>query len=120
MSEHSLPFEAASAPWGIVDPGDGGTFRVDKNGICNIVTAAAETRTLGRPTNPGQWLVLCLDTDGGDAVITVTGGVNQTGNTVITFANAGECILLIGVKVGANLRWQAFAALPTADSGVLS
>lgn len=120
MSAHNFPYQAIAAPWEIVDPGDAGAFQVDKCGVCNIITAGAETRTLGRPTNAGQWLLLCMDTDGGDAVVTVTGGVNQTGNTTITFADAGECILLFGVKVGGTLRWQAFVVQPESEAPALS
>lgn len=90
----------------IADPGDAGAIPVLKSGHVNIVTAGAETRTLAAPTYAGQSLLIGLDTDGGDAVITCATAVNQTGNNTLTAADAGDAIELVAVKVGANIRWR--------------
>lgn len=89
------------------DPGNGKALPIDKgNTTINLVTAGAETRTLARPKIEGQLLQLNLKTDGGDCVITVTGGVNQTGNNTMTFADAGDMLLLIAGCSGSNLVWR--------------
>ncbi len=97
------PAEAIST---IADPGASGAISVLKSGVMQLVTAAAETRTLARPSFIGQQIQICMKTDGGDGVITVTGGVNMTGNNTLTFDNAGECITLLAKQSGANLAWQ--------------
>lgn len=91
----------------IADPGDAGAIPITATGHVNIVTAGAETRTLAAPTQVGQQLLLSMKTDGGDAVVTVATTVNQTGNNTLTFADAGDAILLIAKQNGANVRWFA-------------
>jgi len=90
----------------IADPGDAGAIPVTASGTVAIVTAGAETRTLAAPAFVGQELVLYMKTDGGDAVITVATGVNQTGNNTITMNDAGDVIRLVAIENGANLRWR--------------
>ena len=90
----------------IADPGATGAIPVTDSGTCEIVTAAAETRTLAAPTYVGQVLSLCMKTDGGDCVITVATAINQTGNNTITLNDAGDTILLVGVQNGANKAWR--------------
>ena len=90
----------------IADPGNAGAIPVLNAGFVNLVTAGAETRTLAAPLWAGQLLQLHLQTDAGDCVLTVTDGFNQIGNTVITFDDAGDSVILFGVQVGANLRWR--------------
>jgi len=121
-SPHQLGRSHAEYDHRILDPGDAGAIPTDKMGVCNLVSgAAAETRTLGRPEYVGQLLVLNFDTDGGgNIVITCASTFNQTANNTLTFADAGECCMLIGVQVGAYLVWRAFSANPEADSGTFS
>ncbi len=90
----------------ITDPGDAGAIPVTDSGHCDLVTAAAETRTLAAPTYAGQMLLLSLKTDGGDCVITCATTVNQTGNNTITLGDAGDAVLLVGKVNGANKRWS--------------
>lgn len=90
----------------ITDPGNTGAIPVTASGTCNLVTAGAETRTLAAPTKAGQMLCLNFQTDGGDCVITCATGVNQAGNTSLTFADAGDNLVLIAGRSGANLRWR--------------
>lgn len=90
----------------IADPGDAGAVPVTRSGTCPLVSAGAETRTLAVPTFAGQQISLGFKTDGGDCVVTVASGVNVTGNNTLTFDNAGEHILLVGVEVGAALAWR--------------
>ena len=89
----------------IADPGASGAIPVTSNGVCNITSAGAETRTLAIPTFVGQLLTLCLDTDGGDCVVTVASAVNQTGNNTITLNDAGDSVTLVGRTVGGTRKW---------------
>jgi predicted RecA/RadA family phage recombinase len=91
---------------GIADPGAGGAIPVTGSGHVDIVTAAAETRTLAAPTFGGQELLIGMKTDGGDCVITCATTVNQTGNNTITLNDAGDAVLLVGKVNGANKRWS--------------
>jgi predicted RecA/RadA family phage recombinase len=90
----------------IADPGAAGAIPVLDSGTCQIVTAAAETRTLAAPTSAGQMLLVTMETDGGDCVIAVATTVNQTGNNRITLNDAGDAVLLAAKVNGANLRWS--------------
>jgi len=90
----------------ITDPGDAGEIPVTDSGHCDLVTAAAETRTLAAPTYAGQMLLLSLKTDGGDCVITCATMVNQTGNNTITLGDAGDAVLLVGKVNASNKRWS--------------
>lgn len=92
-------------PEKIADPGDGGAIPVNFAGYVNLVTAGAETRTIAAPQFVGQELQLNFITDGGDCVITVATFVNQTGNNTLTFADAGDVLILRAKQSGANLRW---------------
>jgi hypothetical protein len=90
------------------DPGDAGTISVGGRMLCyvNLVTAAAETRTLGDPSHGGQILTLCLKTDGGDCTVTASSAINQAGDTSFIMDNAGDTVTLVGVEDGADLEWR--------------
>jgi len=90
----------------ITDPGDAGAIPNSISGHVELVSAGAETRTLAEPSKVGQQLLLSFQTDGGDCVLTVATTINQTGNNTITFADAGDAVLLIGKQNGANVRWS--------------
>jgi hypothetical protein len=116
MSANKLPYDSAIAPWEIPDPGNGGTINTAQSGVCNLVTAAAETRALAAPANVGQWLLLNLDTDGGDCVVTSATDLNVEQDNTLTFDDAGQNILLVAVTVGGVKRWTAPGA-DTASAG---
>jgi hypothetical protein len=99
---------AASNPKtaGIADPGNAGAIPVTASGHVDIVTAAAETRTLAAPSFVGQELLVSMKTDGGDCVIAVATTINQTGNNRITLNDAGDAILLAAKANGSNIRWS--------------
>lgn len=105
--------EAALAELGLVrpdvlitDPGNAGAIPVTRSGSVPIVTTAAQTRTLAVPTFIGQMITIYMQTDGGDCVLTVTGGMNLAGNTHATFDNVGDSLLLVGVSNGVSLVWR--------------
>lgn len=120
MSIQNLPDEHTRAPWTIPDPGSGGTIDVKKSGVCNLVSAGAEARSLPAPLYPFQMIMLIMDTDGGNITVTAASAINQTGNTIMTFANAGEAILLIAGTVGGVLFWRAFPVEPETEGPALS
>lgn len=122
MGAHTTPTKDAGATWKILDPGDAGVIDTRQSGVvCLVSGAAGETRILPRPRFLFQELLLCLQTDGGgDVVITVTGNVNQTGNNTITFADAGEALLLKAGQVGDDLVWRAQSPNPVAEGPALS
>ena len=90
----------------IADPGDGEAIPVTSGGSCMLVSAGAETRTLADPGFLGQELLLALDTDGGNVVITAASAVNVTGNNTLTFADAGDAIQLLAITIGGALKWK--------------
>ena len=89
------------------DPGDGGEIRVTQDlQICEMVSAAAETRSLVAPTKPGIRFVLRLMTDGGNVVVTAENGFNSLGETDATFADASDLLSLISVTHTSGYRWE--------------
>lgn len=118
MSAHRILHDLARADHTIQDPGDAGAIPVDRSGVCPLVTAGAETRTLAVPSHLGQRLTLCLKTDGGDCVVTVASAINQTGNNTITLGDAGDVLDLVAVQSGANLVWRVVVNDGTALSTV--
>lgn len=96
-------------PNNIADPGASGAVGVTQSGMCVLVTAGAETRTVASPTFLGQRLGFCFKTDGGNCVITIAATVNQTGNNTLTFADAGDHIELVAIRKGSNLVWRTVA-----------
>lgn len=90
----------------VTDPGASGAIPVTNSGSVQLVSAAAETRTLAVPARVGQMLALSMKTDGGDCVVTVAAAVNQTGNNTLTFNDAGDTIVLVGIESGSNKRWR--------------
>ena len=106
LATFSSKTAAGAATNAITDPGNAGAIAVTANGVCNITTAGAETRTLAIPTYVGQELMIGLDTDGGDCVITVASAINQTGNNTITLNDAGDNIFLKARTVGGTRRWS--------------
>lgn len=90
----------------VADPGAAGAIAVTGNGSVQLVSVAAETRTLAAPGYVGQKLSLCLKTDGGDVVVTCATGLNQAGNNTATFNDAGDLLELLAVQVGSAKRWR--------------
>jgi hypothetical protein len=97
----------------IADPGNGNAIAVLTNGVCAMTSAGAETRTLADPGWMGQRITLVCDTYIGDIVVTAANRINAAGNLTMTFGVVADCISLVGVTIGGNLRWQV-----TANDGV--
>jgi hypothetical protein len=97
-----------SAPWDTQDPGNGGTFNLANKGrsLCSITTAGAETRTIPAPDRFGQECIVYMDTDGGDATVTVTGG---NGITSFVLDDAGDVVFMQSVTVAGVAKWIVIA-----------
>ena len=110
MSGHRIGHDFAQAAGAgaltVPDPGDGGLIPADRQGVCELVTTGAETRTLADPPGIGMRLCIRMKTDGGDCVITAASGVNVAGNTVITFDAVGEQLDMISVSDTTGYRFE--------------
>jgi len=92
----------------ITDPGNAGAIPVTASGGVSLITAGAETRTVAAPTFAGQTLAFFFETDGGDCVITFATSLNVATNTVATFANATESLIVQAIVVtsAGGLGWR--------------
>jgi len=92
----------------IADPGDAAAIPVTYNGVCAMTTGSdGETGTLAIPATIDDELTLSLDVDGGgDRVVTAASAINAAGNTIMTFADAGDLIMLKAIQVGGVLAWR--------------
>ena len=89
------------------DPGAGGTiYTLEDLQICELVTVAAEARTLANPTKAGNRLTLRMKTDGGDCTVTASNGLNVAGNTQAVFADVGDQLEMISVSHTTGYRWE--------------
>lgn len=103
----------------LVDPGSGGSIAVDRSPCyVPLVSLAAETRTLQRPTRVGAIAILSMQTDGGDITITVTGGINENDDATIVFSDAGQVVVLVSCYDGTNYFWRKIADHLTANGSV--
>jgi hypothetical protein len=95
------------APSTITDPGASGTITIDRDGgVCHVITATAEARTLRRPTKSGITGMVVLKTAGGALTLTVTGGYNADGDTSITFDTAGDYVRFASIEYGGAYYWR--------------
>jgi len=107
MSGHNLLQELLQSTYEIADPGDTKTIGINRQFcIVPIVTAAAETRTLPAPTKPGMICILQGDSITTGCTITITGGVNDTSNTVLVITETGQYAVLISVKKSTVYSWS--------------
>lgn len=113
MSAHRFhtTHDVAMDKFPIKDPGDAGTIKSLKSGICQLVTATGETRTLGVPSAKGVVIDLMMKTDVGDCTVTVTSGFDARGTTTLVFDTVGDMVRLISVPISATaFRWRLIAA----------
>ncbi len=96
-------------PLTLADPGTGQAIGVTRSATVNLTigSSGAETNTLAIPSFVGQKMIINADTVGtGTRAITASQALNQTGNTVMTFAQARDNVSLVAIKIGGALRWQ--------------
>lgn len=107
MAVHRFRSDESLTDEPLRDPGNGGALPVGRTGTLGLVTLAAETRTLAKPTFLSQELNICLKTDGGDCVITASVGIDASAHTSITLNDAGDNVLLIGsYGTDGTLAWR--------------
>lgn len=107
MSAHRVLQDLFNAPHVVTDPGDTKTITVDRQfSIVPIVTTGAATRTLAAPTKAGIVVTLMGETIVTGCTITVTGGVNDTSNTVIVLTVTGQYAILISERTGTTYAWN--------------
>ena len=118
MSSHNISKELFRAEEA-TDPGNAGTVTADRSPhVVPLVSAAAETRTVARPTRAGGILFLYFKTDGGDITLTFTGGLNEGGATTAIFTDAGQFLFLVAAFDGTNYFWRKVADHVTGDGTV--
>lgn len=107
MSIHNVLDEMALAKWLLPDPGDAGAIRPARSAMVNLTTVGgAQTRTLPNPVKEGMLLVLVFTVDGGDCVVTAATALNKAGNTILTFDDARDTVVLMSVPAPSGYRWQ--------------
>lgn len=110
MSAHNILQQMSEAKKVVADPGAGGTIQPGDLGIgiCEIVSATAESRYIGDPVFHGQILVIVFVEDGG--TVQVDFGVptlDNTGNQIAEFDNVRDTAVFMSVGDGAgDYRWQ--------------
>ena len=94
-----------------LDPGASGNIKVTESPqTMALESAAAETRTLKDPDGPGAVLSMSFATDGGDITMTADTAINQAGNNTMTWADAGDHLLLISAEISpGTYAWRVVA-----------
>lgn len=110
MSGHNAAKDLVNAGYDIDSPIHNGTIASPaiQGGVVSLVTGATQQDvSLAAPERAGLEIVICLQTDGGgNAVVTAASAVNASGNTVMTFDNAGDTISLKAVRVGSSVAYR--------------
>ena len=107
MSGHRILSDALVAPLEGYDPGASGTISVVKNfEIYELVSAAAETRTLNAPTRAGIYCIIRMKTDGGDITMTASATLNVAANNTAVFADVGDQLFMVSVSATSGYRWE--------------
>lgn len=103
---------STSKLWVTPDPGDGGAIRV-RNGITSCamtVGPGSETRTVPAPLGPGLTMILSLVVDGGGTIaITFAAAVDSSGNTIATFGDLDDSLIVISVPVATATASSGYA-----------
>lgn len=108
----ALTDSASQAMVEVADPESGAPIPVTASADIQMVTGAGpETGSLADPTKVGLTLHLRLTTDGGgNRVITAASAVNVAGNTSLTFADAGDSLILLSTRdAAAAYCWRIVA-----------
>ncbi len=93
---------ATQNAFNIDDPGASGAIPNYLTGICHLVSAAAESRSLAVPDCAGLELHLVMKTDGGDITLTVASAYDEAGGTSVVFSDPGQYITLRSYEVASG------------------
>ncbi len=90
------------------DPGNAGALAPSQSpAMTELKSTAAETRTVAAPVKEGLEWVLAMAVDGGDIVVTFASAYDEVGTTAMTFADVGQFVKLISVRVSASaFAWR--------------
>ena len=103
MSAHSVLQNILDTDSTIPDPGPGQTIVVDRSpAICEMESAAGESRGMAMPIKSGLIVTLTLKTDGGDVLVVFDEGFNAADNNVLTFDDAGDTAMFVSVPLAAS------------------
>ena len=126
MASHNIGHKIFEAQSECKDPGASGTFAINQSVSCiNLVSAAAEARTMPDPAKAGCLVLLHHYTDGGDITVTFSTAFTEDGATTFVFSEVGQMLLLMSVRVSASaLAWRKISDygignLALADTAVL-
>lgn len=102
------------------DPGASGTIVVNESlAICNLISLAAESRTLALPTRAGVLVTLHMQTDGGDITLTVASAYNENGDTTFTFSEVGQTLTLQSFQTSGGVYfWRTISHYGIANRSV--
>ncbi len=103
------------------DPGTAKAIANSKAGMVSLAIAASasETNTLANPVKAGLMLTIVARTvgSGGTRAVTVASAFDSAGNTVLTFAAAGQAAVLWSVPSGSSFVWKLIKATANISSG---
>ena len=107
MSGHRITADLLKADFDQADPGAGNSITATGNWtIVELVTAASAARSLKDRVKSCQVIILNLKTDGGDCAVRAATACNTAGNTVITFGDAGDTVVLASIPNGTSgYKW---------------
>lgn len=107
MSEAHVLQRTLTCEHTIPDPGDDGIIIIDRQfAVVEIVSAAAEERTMAMPTTAGLICTLIMKTDGGSVDVQFSTAFNATGNVTSQFNDVNDTLLLVSVSTSSAYRWQ--------------
>ena len=86
-----------------------GAIPVTNSGTVAIATTGAETNAVADPTFLGQRLILTMDVDGGNRVVTFASDINIAGNNVATFSAVRQTLVLEAIRLAGVLEWELVA-----------
>ena len=125
MSSHNTLESLLQAEYCSPDPGVGKTLQLSKAfAVFHLVSADTETssakkRTLSLPDRSGLEVMLNMQADAGDILVTVTGGYDAAGNTDITFNDVGDWVRLVSVCISAtSFRWRIVQSQGVTGTGI--
>ncbi len=106
-----IPFILHDAQCEIADPGNAGVIVVNKSlSVMNLISTAAQTRTLSLPTKQGVLFTMHMQTDGGDITLTVASAYNETGDTTFVFSEVGQHITFQSFATSAGVYfWRVIS-----------
>lgn len=120
MSANTVLYQQFIGPTEPSDPGDAKAIVCDRSPcVFNLVSAAAETRTVPDPTRAGALMTLYHLTDGGDITITFATAYDEIGSTVLVLSDPGQFAIFQSVRTGpTTFQWRMISNSQAATAGI--